>query len=265
MEVSRLLHNHPDYERWIRRSGDEDLDRAAFVESSIWPDEIRKDRRFYTPGVEEPTPLLPGFPDMERHGDWHSIKIPMDGRSPPESSRGQIDRQLKRLTKSLSSGKISDANRSYAMSWLIHLAGDSHQPLHTTIRLGENGEWDRLGQGLSVINPFNPRREKSTLHEFWDDLPGPSSLRGAALEKATRTLILAHPPPASGKPSDGWIEESWQIALNYGYPHSSDPVAVISRDFYEQSREIANRRVTEAGYRLAETLNKALGKPGRKD
>ena len=42
------------------------------------------------------------------------------------------------------------------------------------------------------------------------------------------------------------------------YPPTIENVPTISETFYENSREIANQRVTEAGYRLAELLRELL-------
>ena len=256
-EAAKLLRDHPDYARWIKRSGDDDSQRAAFIEASTWPDEIRKDKRFYTAGFDEATPLLPGYVDMERHTSWHSVKRPIDGSHPPESSAPSIDTQLMALAKTLGSAEASAVERRYALPWLIHLTGDVHQPLHTTVRLTATGKWDKLGSGLTVINPFNPHKGSSTLHEFWDDLPGPSSLRGERLESASLALIASQPRPKRSVSTDHWVEESWKIARESGYPDSAsqEEMPVLSEAFFERSKAIADRRVSEAGYRLADLLN----------
>jgi hypothetical protein len=75
--VSAVLRKHPDFERWQERSKDADADRAAFLEASTWPDDIRRDRRFYTAGHAPPTPTLQGFPDMERRLAWHYVDRPL--------------------------------------------------------------------------------------------------------------------------------------------------------------------------------------------
>ena len=258
-EASRLLHEHPDYERWHQKAGEEDPDRIVFIEASTWPDEIRKDKRFYSAGSDEPTPTLPGFPDMERRSNWHYVNRPLDASLTSHPVSGQIDKQLVDLAKILGSHKASSVERHYALPWLIHLAGDAHQPLHASVRLDAEGPWDKLGNGMTVINPFNQRKTSSTLHAFWDDLPGPTGLRGEQLDTATRALLAVYPRPPRSSTSDTWIDESWQIARESAYPQSKDTMPTISEAFYEKSRETANRRVTEAGYRLADLLNSLLG------
>jgi len=244
-EATQLLHNHPDFDLWVNHVVEADVDRGVFIEASIWPDTIRKDKRFYSAGIDEPTPILPGFPDMERHRDWHFINLNLDVSPFNQPISGLMGKQLVVLINTLASDESSQVNRSYALPWFFHLVGDAHQPLHTSIR-----------QEVMVNNPFNPRKPVSSLHAFWDDLPGPSWLRGERLEAAAHALIAAYPPPAHIVSSDSWIIESWQVARNSGYPTSTDTNPTISADFFEISREIANRRITEAGYRLAHELNR---------
>ncbi len=258
-KASRLLREHPDYERWQRKAGQEDPDRIVFIEASTWPDEIRQDKRFYSAGRDEPTPTLPGFPDMERRSNWHYVNRPLNASLTSHPVSGQIDKQLVAQAKLLGSHAASSVERHFALPWLIHLTGDAHQPLHASVRLDAEGNWDKLGNGMTVINPFNPRKISSTLHAFWDDLPGPSGLRGERLDTATRTLLAMYPRPPRSSTSNTWIDESWQIARESAYPESKDTTPTISEAFYEKSREIAHRRVAEAGYRLADLLNSLLG------
>ena len=232
--------------------------RNAFIEASTWPDEIRKDKRFYSAGIDAPTPTLPGFPDMERRRNWHGVSYPLapDGadrgpasHTPPLS--GRIDKALPEVAQALGARDTPRIEQVYALPWLIHLVGDAHQPLHTSVRLDAEGRWDKLGNRLEVRNPFNTRKPVSTLHAFWDDLPGPPWLRGDTLDQVSHALMEAHPRPARSSSSQRWIEESWRIARDDGYPPGSDKtpdmVQTITEAFFENSREIANRRIVEAG------------------
>jgi hypothetical protein len=245
--VTELLRQHPDYERWIKNDNYGDAGRTAFIEASTWPDEIRQDERFFNPGNEAPTPALPGFPDMQRHRDWHYVNRPLDNPDRPAAS-GLLDKQLPALASIVGSPARSATERSYALPWLIHLTGDAHQPLHTV---------ERGGNDQTIIDPFNPRKGITTLHAYWDDLPGPPWLRGARLAKASKALIGHYPKPEPSSPAQ-WLKESWIIAKESAYPPDIENVPTINETFYENSREIANRRVTEAAYRLAELLRELL-------
>ena len=257
-EVSRLLRGHPDYEHWVINAAPGDHDRRAFIETSLWADLIRKDNRFYSHGREEPTPTLIGFPDMKRHADWHYVNYRLDGvlNDPPLS--GQLKKQLVVLLATLASPNSSTTELSYALPWFIHLLGDAHQPLHTSIRPDAEGHADPQRQEFMVNNPFNPRKALSTLHAFWDDLPGPPWLNGTYLESKARSLSAAYPPStpaAEFGASRLWIAESWRLARDYGYPPNADDLPTISAVFYENAREITHQRLTTAAYRLTAVLN----------
>ncbi len=255
-QASLLLHAHPDHERW-RGDGS---NRQMFVAASTWADEIRKDTRFYDAGSQEATPVLPGFPDMERHRDWHFVNRPLSALPAPAAVSGNLDRELAALAHTLdlrAPTPASTMERSYALPWLIHLVGDAHQPLHASLRVQTHARDEQQ----IVINPYNPRKRRSTFHAFWDDLPGPASLRGEQMESATRRLIATYSPPPPGASSGDWLAESWLIARESAYPASDENPLAISAAFYSASQATADRRVTEAGYRLADLLNRLLKAP----
>jgi hypothetical protein len=256
--VTALLRQHPDFDRWQTRGKGVDQGLTAFLEASTWPDDIRKDQRFYTAGVEEPTPTLPGFPDMERRLDWHYVDRPLNPAGNLQSSPGKIDRQLEVLAQTLWSRKATPSEQAYALPWLIHLVADAHQPLHAASRYGRDGRSDNGGNALAIINPYNTRHPSMNLHRYWDDLPGPPWLRTSRLESAVKWLTERHPPPASAGTPTLWLDESWQIAREHAYPPGEDSVPTISAAFHERALEIANRRVTAAGYRLAGLLQHLL-------
>lgn len=257
-EASRLLRAHPDYERWRKRAGKNEVERNVFIEAATWPNDIIKDPRFYTAGSGPGTPRLPGFPDMDRHTSWHYVIRPFNASLSEFPASGQIDKQLKIQAKILGNSENPLYERSYALPWLIHMVGDAHQPLHVSVRLNAAGKWDKLGNGMRVNNPFNLQKPTTTLHAFWDDLPGPSGLRGVQLDAVTRVLLSTIPHPPRAISSDQWIEESWRIANESAYPQGNDALPTISSEFYENSRKIAFRRISEAGCRLGDLLNDLL-------
>jgi hypothetical protein len=234
--ASALLRQHPDYPRWQKRQQEKDVDYGVFLEASTWADEIRHDARFHSPN-EARTPPLPGFPDMLRHSDWHY----------QDEGGGKLLPRLSSLAKDLLHG---DTDRQvYALPWLMHLVGDLHQPLHT------GGRHDRGGNQMSVKNPFNPRQPLHSLHRYWDDLPGPSWLRGPHLEK-TLPPLRALPQPA-GMPGDTarWLAESRALLARQVYPAPTSGVPEITPHFHREAQKIAQRRIAAAGRRLGQWLN----------
>lgn len=239
-QATALLRQHPDYARWRERQQENDPDYGVFLEASIWADDIRGDRRFYDEGKGVPTPRLPGFPDMRRHGDWHYR----------DRGGGEIDARLARLAHDLVFG--TRAAKIYALPWLLHLTGDIHQPLHT------GGRNDRGGNRFYVRAPSVKRKKRQTLHGYWDNLPGPSGLRGAAL--ARRLAFLRRLPPPSSAEAVGdirrWLEESRALIAREVYPKKHD--AILDASFHRRAQYRADLRLRAAGQRLGHWLNYLL-------
>lgn len=237
--ISAALAAHPDHGRWREKAGADDP-ALIFAEASTWPDAIRHDPRF---SDETPIlPPLPGFPDMGRHGDWHYVDFDRQG----QRGRGQIDRQIVELSTTLVSSS-QPAEISWALPWLIHLVADLHQPFHAGY------SEDRGGNTVLVENPFDPRRPFVKLHAYWDDLPGPSGLRGKRLQRRAGELLVSHKPPVQGD-ANLWLRESRHL-LQQAYPKTSGSVSLlIDEDYRQWARATGERRVAEAGYRLGHLL-----------
>lgn len=256
--AAAVLRHHPDFAHWQERGGDADPGRNAFLEASTWADDIRRDARFYTADKEAATPTLAGFPDMERRLNWHYVDLPAESESSSGASHGELDRQLLILAETIGNPQEKAAARAYALPWLIHLVGDAHQPLHTASRYGPDGQSDNGGNEQPVVNPFDARHPSTNLHRYWDDLPAPPWLRGSHLESAVSALTRRYPRPATASGFGRWIEESRELALRKAYPPKGDEVPTISSEFHDSALDIARRRVVEAGYRLADLLQRLL-------
>ena len=258
-KIARLLAQHPDHQRWIARAKGGSPESAAFIEASTWPDDIKKDARFYDAGQEEPTLALPEFPDRQRHRDWHYINRPLGQPAKEPRSFGQLEQRLGVLASQVGDAKAEDRQRAYALPWLIHLVADAHQPLHVVSRYDAQGRGDEGGNRLSIEHPFHPRRSSMSLHAYWDDLPGPPWLRGEPLERLAASLAAACPPPPPPGGMPVWLQESWAIAKSSAYPAGDDPVPTLSAEFDQRAHAIARQRIAESGYRLAELLKRLLG------
>lgn len=237
--VGRALAAHPDHGRWREKAGGDEA-VLIFAEASTWPDAIRTDPRFSAePGAGE---LLPGFPDMGRHGDWHYVDFDRQGKR----VRGQLDRKIGELSASLrDSQQLPEI--AWALPWLAHLVADLHQPFHV------GHEDDHGGNTVLVEDPADARRPFVKLHAWWDDLPGPSGLRGKRLHRRAGEMLLRQPPPAKGG-TTLWLAESRQL-LAQAYPASTGSVSrVIDADYRQWAQRTAERRIVEAGYRLGRLL-----------
>jgi hypothetical protein len=132
------------------------------------------------------------------------------------------------------------------LPWLLHLAADIHQPLH----VGKDG--DAGGNDVEIENPLR-RQPFYSLHQYWDELPGPTSLRGKRLNTRTAELLEQYHAPSQGTVGE-WREESHRL-LAAAYPSNDGSLLpVIDENFRQQTQAIANRRIVEAGYRLGRLL-----------
>lgn len=269
--VAAMLAAHADAGRWEKQiHPGEDHALGLFLAASTWPDDIRGDPRFHDEGSEEPTPLLPGFPDMARHRGWHYLNLPVGEVRRHGAPAGELDHRLRLLVETLTDPGVVPAQRAYALAWLIHLVGDIHQPLHVATRHDASGEDDAGGNGLAVFAPENTRKPDTNLHAWWDDLPGPPWLRGSRLMTRAETLRRQHPAgaAAAGTPAldtDLWRDESYVLAKGFVYAPwlASAPVMPVSldADYRRQARRLVDERVATAGDRLARLLTSLLAPP----
>ncbi|AXS78581.1 S1/P1 nuclease [Dechloromonas sp. HYN0024] len=239
--ITQILAGHPDYQRWADKSrSSKGVD--IFAEAATWPDDIRHDPRFYDERRESPTPAVPGLPETARHKRWHYVDLDANGKT----EAGELDQQIERLSKQLLAG-TNKAEMSYALPWLAHLVADIHQPLH----VGRHG--DEGGNRVDIENPFNKRKPFGNLHSYWDDLPGPPWLRGKRLEQNVTRLLDSHAAPMQGDVML-WRNESHRLLAEV-YPDSQGSLPpTIGEAFHRRSRDLAERRIVEAGYRLGGLL-----------
>jgi hypothetical protein len=239
--VSDALAGHPDHARWVAKARSSEAG-AIFAEAATWPDDIRHDPRFHDEGDTEATPPLPDLADTARHRNWHYVDLDKQGRV----VRGEADRQIERLSQVLRATH-KPAEISYALPWLLHLVADIHQPLHVGRAEDEGGNL------IEIENPFNKRLPFSSLHTYWDDLPGAPWLRGPRLDKRRDRLLADYPAPAQGNVAV-WRGESHQLLAMTGPDSDGSLLPIVTEEFNRRAHALAERRIVDAGYRLGRLL-----------
>ncbi len=246
--VDDLLKRHPDYPKLF--AGDA---RVTFIAAAVWPDDIRDDPRFYddlSPRAQ-PTPLLPGFPDMARHTNWHYINLPYtpDGAHPEKQAPPNVLSELKRILRQI--------DRPYDLPWLEHLVGDVHQPLHSISRTLKSQPQGDAGGNRVFVSPGR------NLHFFWDDLPGSDTSDGYVTKFAADVTAQHAAPHDLDKNPQKWLEEGFRIARSDVYTFgletgtSQNPIR-LTETYQENAKRVAYARISLAGYRLAAVLNDRL-------
>jgi len=247
--VDEILRRHPDYPKWVANApAGTDLGLEAFLQASVWPDVIKGDSRFWEPGLNghsTPTPLLPGFPDMQQHREWHyrDRAIGPPGMTMPPGPEKNLVTEVNRMRRALGD--------PYNLAWLIHLIGDAHQPLHSATRyVNANDSGDHGGNGVAL------QGAAKNLHAFWDDLAGRDVDR-ASIAQLGEELIASGPAARKAVRTDieTCMGESFEIARDFIYT-ATPPV--LSPEYIKRAAEIGRSRIVLAGYRIAAVLNERL-------
>jgi hypothetical protein len=263
VRVDELIRRHPDYSGMLSKDAPvEPAARAryAFVYAAAWPDLIRGDDRFYdeTRPDARPTPPLPGYPDMMRHGAWHYFDVPISGDGAPvvEQQPPHLMSELPRLLAEIATAHPPQA--VYDLPWIEHLTGDAHQPLHATSRFLKSQPKGDAGGNLVIVEPGR------TLHSLWDDAAAPRDLSYQDVVRYAGEITAEYPATDLGslEPRE-WVMESFELdksaVYTFGLETGSKEHPLVPPEGYEQTaKRLARQRVALAGYRLATVLNRLL-------
>jgi hypothetical protein len=263
-KVIALLKEHPQYESvWLPRlnavmnATEDDKEMMLFMHAARWPDDARGHEEFH-------------------HAHWHYINLPYKPEGQPDSVHAappDSDNIIRAYELNL--GKVKDKredddDRAVALCWVLHLIGDSHQPLHVSQLFttqypkgdkGGNKFYIRAKAGASSI----------TLHQYWDDLIIGSERFQSVRNRAT--LLRNHADFAKDKLNElsethfeKWASvESFKLAKDAVYRHGKitggselGDAVTLPEDYSHVVKPIAERRIVLAGYRIADVLKKAM-------
>lgn len=269
--VAQLLPLNPQYVAWTVNVAPEKRDQIAFLRASTWPDFIKSAQGYISDGPDggNRPPAGPeasqnvGYIDMNMHKYWHFIDEPFSPDKTPleQPASPNAQTQISLFRKALASPTVTDDVQSYDLSWLLHLVGDIHQPLHATSRFSAGELHGDNGGNDEKVNCGGC--QESTLHWFWDDAPGVSDNPDDAIT-AARALPAVDPRQSAIRNETVWIDESFELAKQVVY---QTPIGIgtgpfsLTDAYKAQAAEIAKKRIALAGARLAVLLNTALAPP----
>lgn len=272
--VDALLRQHPDIAKLSGGLGADDPDFGikVFMKAATWPDLIRNDARFFDdlkPGVTPP-PLLPGFPDMKVHKNWHyrDEGLSFDGTPAHGADAVNALTQIVAARGALGDPWVPASFQAYALSWLEHLVGDIHQPLHAVSRYSAlHPGGDHGGTEFRLDDPKDP---KLSLHWFWDTVLTVDSDPQQAI--ALARSIAGEYTRDDREWSPGieapilvleWLRESADLAryvvYTVGEEKAQPPFLKVPDAYRTLANQIARHRAAIAGYRLAALINQRLG------
>src|SRR6188508_302366 len=225
-----LLRAHPRFRehfqsfmpKEIARGDVRDQDRWIFAHAATWPDLVRTSKgavnredvstysRPWWHFINEPVFLN----DEERRQLEREIKVNRR-REPPQSDDDEymnIVQAIKNSARIVRDAGMSKEKRSVHLCWILHLVGDSHQPLHSValytthrFRAGDHG-----GNYLDFQHSWD-------LHGFWDEQISTDESyethQGLAADlDRNRKLAEEGKKAAATLDVDKWIDESMELA-----------------------------------------------------
>ena len=215
---------------------------ATLAEVANWADAVRGTAEYaHTAGYH--------FESVPDGGNYLSS---LRAKSPRELRAGGLVAGLMVAHLVLRDPQTPASEREDALKFLVHMAGDIHQPLHT-------GRPEDRG-GSDVRMAWFGRR--SNLHQVWDSgliLAGHRDLLRAETPVAeagdayARYLMkkYAREPPPLRMNAEEWLEESLALrATAYDAVLRTDPAGYVA-----MTVESLDRRVYAAGLRLARMVN----------
>ena len=255
--VSELLQHHPDYAKWAisyPTNSPFDLPTFIFMRASTWPDEIRRRG------------------NKHDHPQWHYVNFPLIAPDFPNSPNpfptNDILYGIGQCEQILKAKDTAPELRAIYLSWLIHLVGDIHQPLHCVSLVNSNypaPQGDKGGNDFFV----KPNTIGVNLHSIWDKGLG-SSVNAKSQYNDAIELSAAYPrkklPELSKyKNARSWSEEGREIAIQSGYLRGNlkgstkaTDAPALPEGYTKNLKLIAERQAAIAGYRLADEVRRSL-------
>jgi nuclease S1 len=208
----------------LRPDGD-----GSLVDVAVWADTVRSERDWRWSAPLHYVNLSPAC-------DYDAARQCRDGAC--------IVAAIERFAVELADPALPRLRRAEALKFLVHLVGDVHQPLHAGFAA------DRGGNRFQV----NFEGRGSNLHAVWDRtvLDHGDESEAAQLARLQSTPL----PRAGSSAAAGWARQSCSLIERHGlYP----PSHVITEDYIDQHRPLAETQLRLAAARLVAVLEGALG------
>lgn len=275
---------HPDTSPfWVAAGDSRGKERAKrmFIEGARWADDTKGTIH------DRPTWHTARWPIIAKDA-------PPEAKAAAEARKGRPAGQaIEALVMNyamLSSAETNSAERASALAWLLHLIGDIHQPLHVSDQYSKEFP---AGNGSGTLEyVMDPVNEKPIpLHLLWDSNIYRSTALDA-IEQNAQELVEKYPrsafPELKGLEGPGdfekWARESYDVAVDFAYGYGiktvSDPekdldtdkavkkmvayilhgvtpledAPAVPAEYWEKLQQVVQRRITLAGYRIADLV-----------
>jgi hypothetical protein len=260
-KVLAVLKKHPHYGAYLAAGRPEGFteDEWAFLRAATWADWVRGRRAF-------------------DHPTWHYINYPIieagsalkaADHEPPAREENAVN-QLAACVAKIRAG--TDEEKAVYTTWLFHLVGDIHQPLHCTSVFSERFPKGDKGGNLALVRL---RTGTSNLHSLWDGLPGRGATAGgigrvvAEVEQAMKDRADdIRKELGEHRTFESWGREGWELCKHAVYLDGQLKVAArgsgraardadapeVPADYLAASGRVARVQLGKAGIRLADQI-----------
>ena len=277
-KIIAILRTHPAFSKWkTEYAGLHDLNENGitleayiFMRAAAWPDDVRSPAN-----------------NPDNHPNWHFIDYPITlpdtisfvALKTDENALVAFGMAADTLNGSTKFKNI--LNKPKSLSWIFHLVGDVHQPLHgASLVDADFPKGDRGGNDV-CIKP--PDAAVTNLHSYWDEIVIKDAKTEAvdALHAWQDANFLSgkfkNAPTGSATGTAGmeaWSKESAKLALDNVYNFNGAQVNFfkkststcpkiadnksVSVEYQQNAEEVAQRRMVTAGKRLAKLLSAGM-------
>jgi len=270
----------PDFAEWMPEPlAHGDIGEQAewsFMQAAVWPDIVRDFE-----GDDKTT---------YHHATWHYVNIPLflsDGdrmalsgkltvnvstQPPPEPIEAMNIIQATQVARTLIADPATPPEtKAVMLTWLFHLVGDSHQPMHSTACFSQRLFPEGCRGGNSIKT-----KQRENLHALWDSLLGERLGYRQARNEALKLMSDAELKAAGERAVKSldpvqWIRESRETAEAVALgPEVLSPLRAADRagekiptialtdEYLSHAGQVAKRRAVESGYRLGAVLKEIV-------
>jgi len=188
---------------------------------------------------------------------FHYVDIPLrenGPRNPPLPNAPHVLSKIDEFTDLLSNGGGNHEETVNRLSWLIHLFGDVHQPLHCVERFNQfNVNGDRGGNG------FRLRGRPNNLHSLWDGSVNMS--RNIDDEDLAIEIFNEHTRDSLAtslqiQDTERWARDGFNLAKSFAYTLVENPQNPPRppAQYKQRMEQIGRRQAALGGYRLSNRL-----------
>jgi hypothetical protein len=254
-------------------------DRWYFQQSAVWADVIRGNKQYDIPKwhyINQPLFLtdLDEKALMGKSGIVQSTVLPDDIDPNTDPQDLNAVQAIQMCLKRIQLPDTPPQKRATYFLWVMHIATDLHQPLHSTSlysrgRFSEPGG-DRGGNSIHT--------QSGNLHALWDGLLGSNSaslneIRGRSQRiVADARLKLIGEESANQVNPAVWVDEGHAICKQFVYcqlilagvrskestPNVELSAVELPTEYMTDAGKIAQERAAQGGYRLSTLLKQYL-------